>query len=173
MKANSIVVSLIFFSKIVFAEVSVKEIEYAAQGNLALQNNDVVLACENYEIASNFAKGNSSKNYAKLSELRNKTCGYVEKQRRLVQEKNEAESRRNGLDLVKKNNKLCKGWPSIYQTTLEELAQNLGVNPTSITLNRVEKVNEVICYAHLYHSKGVSRCQIEFDDHGYIKKCIS
>lgn len=58
---------------------SAKEINYTQQGLDAEASGNFKLACENFEIAANFAKGENSPNYKKLSLLKQSACDKDEK----------------------------------------------------------------------------------------------
>ncbi len=62
---------------------SAKVISYAQQGINAQASGDFKLACENFEIASNFAKGEDSPNYQQLLAQKNSACS--QEARRLEQ----------------------------------------------------------------------------------------
>jgi hypothetical protein len=53
---------------------SAKVSNYAQQGINAQANGDFKLACENFEIASNFAKGEDAPNYQQLLAQKNSAC---------------------------------------------------------------------------------------------------
>lgn len=89
---NIILLIIILFSLKSHAQ-SAKEISYTQQGLVAISKGNFKLACENFEIAENFARSQNSPNYLSLVEQKKAAC--IQEERRLQKAKADSSNNSN------------------------------------------------------------------------------
>jgi hypothetical protein len=71
-------------------------------------------------------------------------------------------------NLASRTKYFCKGIPKMRRSLSEQMANELRVNPDTITVNRVEVRSANDCKAVFYSPVGAFKCSIDFDNSGII-----
>lgn len=124
----------------------------------ALRAGNDYVACDLARTAAETARGTDRLPGAVAAQAR--ICAQharLEEQRRLRLEAERAATQQ-----------YCQGAPRVPRELAESLAQNLGVNPLSLSFERLE-ASPGDCRMTVYHARGVARCWVELSSRGVIR----
>jgi hypothetical protein len=142
-----------------------KESDYARQGEEAFARGNFTLACEDYQIASNFAKGSGSNRFQSIDDRRLQICNHAQNIR-------DAESSAYSKSRQQKMNRFCRGRPTLDLAVYEHIAAKERVDPSSIRLQQLSIEGfSSNCTAKFYHPRGVHTCNAGFSDDGRLVHC--
>lgn len=80
----------------------------------------------------------------------------------------EQERARERADELRRNQN-CRGTPRVQRAAVEDLARRAGMNPASLTFNRLEVSSSGrSCFVTVYHPQGVATCEVKLGNDGWV-----